>query len=32
MNSGISFGLVVSQEMMVDVFVLCSRVVYKVVG
>jgi hypothetical protein len=31
MNCDISFGLVVSQEMMSDVYVLCSRVVYGIV-
>ena len=30
-NGDISFGFVVSQKMMTDVYVVCSRVVYRVV-
>ena len=30
-NGDISLGFVVSQKMMPDVYVLCSRVVYRVV-
>jgi hypothetical protein len=30
-QSDISFGFVVSQEVMLDVYVLCARVVYRVV-
>jgi len=32
LNNDISFGLVVSQELMANVYVLCSRVVYYVVS
>ena len=31
-NFDISFGFVVSQEMMMDVYVLGSRVAYRIVG
>ena len=31
MNGDISFGFMVSQKMMPDVYVLCSRMVYGVV-
>ena len=31
MNYDISFGFVVSQKVMLDVYVLCLRVVYRVV-